>query len=190
MEINIKETADRVKGLRQTLEISPSEMAAALGMSLEEYNDCEAGNVDFSVTFLSKCASIFGVDLIELMTGDRPKLSYLSVVRSGKGLPFNRLESFSYDHLAPTFKDNMMDPFFCVAAYDPEKQKNDEIELTTHAGQEMDFVLKGKLKFIINNHTEILNVGDTVYYDSSNPHGMIAIDGEDCEFVAVLYNER
>ena len=50
----------------------------------------------------------------------------------------------------------------------------------------MDFILSGKLKFVINNHTEILNPGDCVYYDSTNPHGMIADGGEDCVFLAIL----
>ena len=142
-------------------------------MTLEEYNNHEAGNVDFSVTFLSKCASIFEVDLIELLTGEGPKLSYISVVRKGKGLPFKRFEGFSYYHLAPTFMDNMMDPFLVVLPYDEQKQGK-PVETTTHKGQEMDYILKGKMRFVINNHTETLNEGDTIYYDSSNPHGMVA----------------
>ena len=42
------------------------------------------------------------------------------------------------------------------------------------------------MKFIINGHEEILGPGDSIYLDSTNPHGMIAIDGEDCRFIAIL----
>ncbi len=38
----------------------------------------------------------------------------------------------------------------------------------------------------VGDHTEILNEGDSMYYDSGTPHGMIAVDGEDCEFLAVV----
>ena len=42
------------------------------------------------------------------------------------------------------------------------------------------------MKIQIGGHTEILHAGDTIYYDSSTPHGMIAVDGEDCAFYAIV----
>ena len=47
-------------------------------------------------------------------------------------------------------------------------------------------MLSGSLKVQIGDHTEILNEGDSIYYNSSTPHGMIAVDGRDCLFVAVV----
>ena len=42
------------------------------------------------------------------------------------------------------------------------------------------------MKIQIGSHTEILHAGDTIYYDSSVPHGMVAVNGEDCEFYAFV----
>ena len=42
------------------------------------------------------------------------------------------------------------------------------------------------MKVQIGNHTEILEEGDSIYYNSSTPHGMIAVDGHDCVFCAVV----
>ena len=42
------------------------------------------------------------------------------------------------------------------------------------------------MKIQIGEHSEILYPGDTIYYDSSTPHGMIAVDGEDCTFYAIV----
>ena len=44
------------------------------------------------------------------------------------------------------------------------------------------------MKIQIGNHIEILSEGDSIYYDSSTPHGMIAIDGQDCAFYAIVLN--
>ena len=42
------------------------------------------------------------------------------------------------------------------------------------------------MKIQIGSRSEILYPGDTIYYDSSTPHGMIAVDGQDCTFYAIV----
>lgn len=189
MEIDINDVKKRVKGIRELMEISVSEMAAKLKMDEDEYTLRESGEKDFSVTFLSKCANIFNIDIIELLTGESPKLSLFTVVRNGHGLPLERRSGFKYQHLAPVFKDNKIEPFLVVAPYKAEEQDK-PIELSSHKGQEMDYILRGKLKVAISDKTEVLSAGDTIYYNSETPHGMIATDGEDCEFMAILYSEK
>ncbi|MBQ4550064.1 MAG: AMP-binding protein, partial [Oscillospiraceae bacterium] len=53
-------------------------------------------------------------------------------------------------------------------------------------GQECDIVIRGQMKIQIGSKTEILGPGDTIYYDSGTPHGMIAVGGEDCAFYAFV----
>ena len=50
----------------------------------------------------------------------------------------------------------------------------------------MDYIISGTLKFQIGSHIEMVSEGDCIYYDSMNPHGMIAVDGKDCKFLAIL----
>lgn len=195
MDYNIDEILGRVKGMRQLEGYTPDDVANRLGIPVEEYQKYESGEEDFSVTFLSNLANVYGIDLMELMTGERPKLSYYSLVRDGKGLEHKRLSGFTYHHLAPVFKNKEMEPFLVTTRYAPGNETAD-MEFTTHDGHEMDYVLTGKLRFkIIHQESEneyienefILNPGDTMFYDSSNPHAMIAIGGEDCTFLAVLH---
>jgi mannose-6-phosphate isomerase-like protein (cupin superfamily) len=54
----------------------------------------------------------------------------------------------------------------------------------------MNFIIKGSLKIWIEDHMEILNEGDTIYYDSNYGHGMIATGGEDCVFLAVVMEHK
>jgi len=189
VENKIKEIADRIRGLRELLEISVEEMAEITGVSISEYNALESGNMDFSFTFVYKCAQKFGVDIVEILKGTSPTLSFYSIVRKGEGLPITRREGFAYQHLAPFFKGKSAEPFLVKATYS-EKEQNEDIKLSYHEGQEIDIILKGSLKIRLEEHIEVLNEGDAVYYDSGHGHGMIATNGEDCEFLAIVLKKK
>lgn len=185
MNYNIKEVAERLKGLRISCDLSLEEFCAKTGIAVEDYEKIEKGEKDFSVTFIYKCSELFGVDLVEILTGTAPKLSTYSIVRKGKGLPIERRERFAYQHLAYLFKNKDIEPLLVKAPYD-EAELDKPIRLSVHEGQEWDYIIKGSLKFVIGDHTEILYEGDSLYYNSNQPHGMIAVGGEECEFLAVL----
>ena len=185
MDNQVMQIAERLRGLRDISDISVAEMAKACDVSEEEYEACEAGKVDFSFTFLYKCAAVFGVELTELLTGETPRLTGYSVTRAGEGLPIKRRAAFKYENLGYLFKDKIAEPYFVTAPFKPEEQ-DAPVHQTTHEYQEFDYIIKGKMKFVYGEHIEILCPGDAVYYDSRRGHGMIATGGEDCEFLAVV----
>lgn len=188
MDYPIKEIADRLRGMRIMQDVSPEEMARVTDVPVDEYLRCESGESDFSFTFLFKCAQYFGVDIAELVLGERPHLSFYSVVKKGEGLRIERREGFLYQHLAAFFKNRTAEPFVVTAPY-REAEQTAPIHLSTHAGQEFDYVLRGSLKVQLGSHIETLSAGDSVYYDSGHPHGMIAVGGEPCEFLAVVLRD-
>lgn len=188
MDTKILEIAQRIKEMRLILEITEEEMAEVTGVSTEEYAEYEKGLWDFSFTFLYECARRFGVDIVELLTGENPKLSFYTVVRSGKGLPMKRRQGFTYQHLAYRIKDKLAEPFLVTAPYNEDEQSR-PIHLSTHEGQEFNFVMKGKLKIEVGGHTEILEEGDTIFYDSGQGHGMVATGGEECVFLAIVIGD-
>ncbi|HIZ83510.1 MAG TPA: XRE family transcriptional regulator [Firmicutes bacterium] len=185
MQPKIAEIAERIRALREIMEISPEEMARATGVSTEEYLELEKGEQDFSFTFLFNCAERFGVDMIEIITGENPHLSGYCLVRKGTGLPIKRRQGFKYEHLAATFRDKISEPFLVTAPY-LEAEQDKPIALSVHEGQEFDYILSGSLKFVHDNRIEILHAGDSVYYDSGIGHGMIATGGQDCVFISVV----
>jgi transcriptional regulator with XRE-family HTH domain len=189
METKIVEIAERIKGLRELEGVAAEDIAAATGVSVEGYLAAEEGKVDMSFTFLYKCAEKLGVDIVELLTGEAPHLSFYSIVRAGQGLDIKRRKGFVYEHLAARFKNKLAEPFLVTAPYIPEEQDK-EITLSTHEGQELDIVLKGSLKVQFESYTEVLNQGDSVYYDSGRGHGMIATGGSDCQFLAVVLKNK
>jgi quercetin dioxygenase-like cupin family protein len=160
-------------------------MAAASGLTVAEYSAIEAGESDLTFTFLYRCAEKLGVDIVALITGEGPHLTGYSVVRAGGGLAIKRRKGFEYRHLAPTFKGKQAEPFLVTAPFSAAEQ-DAPIALSSHAGQEFDFVISGRLRFAYEEHREEVGPGDALYYDSGRGHGMIAIGGEPCTFLAVV----
>ncbi len=185
MEKYIHEVADRIRETRLICDISEEEMAVCTGVSLETYRELESGEVDMSFTFIYKCAARFGIDTTDLLKGESPTLQEYSVTRAGGGLPIARRKGFRYNNLAPLFKNKNAEPFFVRAKFNPEEE-NAPIKLAHHEGQEYDYILTGSLKVSIDGHIEVLGPGDSIYYDSSKPHGMVACGGEDCTFLAMI----
>ena len=127
-------------------------------------------------------SSIYYVDITE---GIAARLTNYIVTRKGNGVTTAAEPSIMIQDLASRFKARIAEPYYCTYNYE-ESLQDKPIELTSHYGQEFDIILKGQLKIQIGDHTEILSEGDSVYYDSTRPHGMIAVGGKDCEFCAVI----
>jgi transcriptional regulator with XRE-family HTH domain len=186
----IFEIAERIRGLREDLGISVEEIASLLEITQEEYREYEEGKHDFTFTFLYKVAKRLGVDLIELITGTSPTLSVYTHVRKGRGLKIerSRRKGFNYQNLAYLFKNRNAEPFLVEAVYDEEAEKN-EIMLRSHDGQEFDYILSGSLRMKIGDNEFIMEEGDSVYYDATHKHGMVAANGKSCLFLAVVIRD-
>ncbi|MBP7402374.1 MAG: cupin domain-containing protein [Clostridia bacterium] len=185
MDEKIRAIAERLRGMREISGLSEAEMAAATGVTEEDYRIMESGGRDFSFTFLFKASQRFGIDLTELVSGESPRLSGYELIRAGEGLPIVRREGFRYLNLAYMFKSRLAEPFMVTAPYE-NGNETCMIAMSTHEGQEMDHVLSGQLRISINGHEETMRAGDTVYYDSSKPHGMVAVGGDSCSFLAIV----
>jgi len=185
MEYKIKEIAGRIRELRLITGLSVEEMAKRTGISAQEYEQCEAGTQNLSIAFLYRCVLIFGVDFSDLLEGRSPKLRSYALTRRGEGQRIEEAHHMIGYNLAADFRNRIALPLYMELAYRSGAEYED-IELVTHEGQECDIVLRGHMKIQIGPNTEILHPGDCIYYDSSTPHGMIAVDGEDCAFYAIV----
>ncbi|MBQ5662453.1 MAG: AMP-binding protein [Clostridia bacterium] len=160
-------------------------MAQKTEVSVEEYCRYEAGELDFPFTFIHKCSLAFGIGITDLLEGQSAHLSSYTVTRKGRGQETAKEDGIRIQNLAPLFRKKIAEPYWVRYEYSKELQDK-PIHLTKHSGQEFDFVMQGRLKIQIGDNVEYLEAGDSIYYNSSTPHGMIAVDGEDCLFVAVV----
>ncbi len=183
--VKLLEVAARIREMREITGLSAEEMAEKTEVSVEEYLRYERGENDFPFSFIHKCSLAFGIGMSDLLEGSSAKLSSYTVTRKGQGQETAKEDGITIQNLAPKFRKKIAEPYWVRYEYDASQQ-NKPIHLATHSGQEFDLVIQGKLKVQIGSHTEILEEGDSIYYNSSTPHGMIAVDGEDCVFCAVV----
>ena len=138
----IQQIAERLRGLRDVLEISVEEMAEVCRLTPEEYLRLESGTEDISIDMLHTIARKYGVEPITLMFGDEPKMSTYFVTRSGRGASVERTKAYKYQSLAAGFLSRRADPFMVTVHPKPE---GTPIFLNRHTGQEYNYVVSGRM---------------------------------------------
>jgi len=184
MKEDVKEIAARVRVLREIEEISIDSLARELGFDPAEYKSWESGEKDFSVGALVEIADRFNVDLSELISGKTSKLKTFCVTRKGEAPEVSRRPMYGYWNLAYNFHKKKAEPFIVEASVETE---NKPINLNTHPGQELNYVLEGQLLISISGHEITLETGDCIYYNSTEPHGMKALGGKAARFLAIVF---
>ena len=179
--LELKEIGLRVASLRETCGISSAEMAEKLEISEENYISFEHGEYDFAISTLNNIALILGVDILDIISGESPRLSTCTVVKKGKGFVVNRNPGYEFAHLAYTFKDKKAEPFHVTIEPNGNPPVMDE-----HEGQEFDYVLSGTLMLYIGDICYELNEGDSAYFDSTIPHAHKNIGESSAEFIALV----
>ncbi|MFA7637647.1 MAG: AMP-binding protein, partial [Monoglobales bacterium] len=187
LDYKIREMAERIKELREIEGFSPEVMAEKTGVSIQEYLECETGLRDLNFAFIYRCALALGVNVTDIIEGHSPTLKSFTVTRAGTAQKIAQAHGMTYYNMAYAFQNRIAEPLYVRSVYDPEKE-NKDIELTTHAGQECDVIIEGHLMVQIGGHREVLGPGDSIYFDSSTPHGMVAVNGKDCVFYATVLN--
>ena len=181
----LERIALRIREMRQILGYTTAEMAALTDITEEIYISYESGKVDLPFTFMHKFAKACNIELTDILEGHSAKLSGYTVTRRGEGLTTASEDGITIQDMAPLFRQKLATPYWVTYEYSEELQKL-PISTVTHAGQEFDLVVKGSMRIRIGDREEVLHEGDSVFFKSSTPHGMIAVDGKDCVFLAMI----
>lgn len=183
MSEQIKAIAIRIRELREISGLSAGTLAKEMGVSAETYIGYESGEIDIPVGFLYELANKYKVELTVILTGSEPRLRSYSVVRKGDGVVVDRKKQYHYLSLAYNFVGKKAEPF--MVTIDP-KGENDDVSLSSHPGQEFNYMVEGRLQIFIDGHEAILETGDSLYFDSSKLHGMKALDDKPAKLLAII----
>ena len=181
MDEQLRQIGERLRGLRDVLDIPAEEMAETIGTSVEMYEKIERGEVDITISSLMKIAKKYGISTEELIFAETPHMKSYFVVRKGQGVSIERTKAYKYQSLVSGFVNHNADVF--IVTVEPKTEAH-VVYKNTHAGQEFNMVLEGKMELYIGGKTIILNEGDSIYFDSSKPHGMLAIGDKAVKFLA------
>ena len=178
----VKQIAQRIKELRDIIGLEADEVAEKLGISIAQYQSYEDGLDDIPISIIYGISNILGVDSTVILTGSDARMAEYTVVRAGQGHEIERYPGYAFASLAINFKGRVMDPMIVTLGADKEPS-----ELVSHRGQEFNYITKGRVIVTLGKREFVLNVGDSIYFDPTIPHGQRA-DGVDSEFLTVIHD--
>lgn len=137
------------------------------------------------VSTLIRLARVLEVGISDLF-GETETSNPIGLVRKSERRQMARPGSefgYYYEALAYSFAGRHMDPYILTVPAALEKS-----QLVRHEGEEMVFVLKGSLKFFLDETEIILRQGDCLYFDSSISHHAISMGRKEAKILVVLYS--
>ena len=177
----------RLSDLRQIQGYELEDFARRMDIAVSDLEAVEKGERDFSFSFLYNAAGLLGVDVVDLMSGDSPRLSTCCLVRRGGGYDVNRQAAYSYKHLAFTFRGKLAEPFMVTTEPAPDGKPP---QPHAHDGQEFEYLVSGGVRFILGDAVYTLDPGDSVYFDAGIPHATEALDEKSATFLAVVMGTK
>lgn len=184
MDEQLKQIGERLRGMRDVLDIEAQDVANLCNISLEQYLLMESGEGELSVSNLQKISKEYGIELNVLLFGEEPHMSSYFLTRKGQGLSVERRKAYHYESLASGFRGRKADPFIVTVIPKPEDAPR---ESNSHPGQEFNMILEGTMELTIGPKTLILEEGDSIYFDATQPHGMRALKGQNVRFFAIIF---
>jgi transcriptional regulator with XRE-family HTH domain len=177
---------DRVKNARAMRGLTLEDVSSRTGISVRTLQRVESDQAIPPLGELMKLGKALEMKMGFFISPGVEKP--MTVVRSGQrraiarhGAKKSERYGYFYESLAAEKADRMMEPFMVTL------QPTDVEELSTHEGQEFIFVLEGQMKAWVGDQVELLDAGDALYYDSTQPHCVRCVGGTETRILAVLY---
>ena len=180
-----------VKELRHKNQITRNDLAAKTGIPKSVIAEIESGDVVPPVATLLKLAKVFNVGMASFFEEETSGMK-ISVTRSGERIRIKRRPhhhegelDYIYESLETHKSDKHMEPLFV------EFQPLDtgDMVFTNHEGEEFLFVLEGRLEFRTDDRVEILEPGDTIYFESDINHSFRSLDEKPAKAIAVVWSK-
>jgi transcriptional regulator with XRE-family HTH domain len=184
---NVK-IGERIRSLRIAKRLSIADVSQQSGISESTLSGIEGHMTSPPLGNLVSLAKVFDISVGDFFgdSGDSP----FCIVRRGDRKAVSRFNSadgkscgYSYESLGQQKKNRHMEPFLVTLS----PTESSEVEPNQHIGEEFLFVLNGKVDIRLLDHTEVLNPGDSIYYDSTMPHVVSCHGQEAATILAVIY---
>jgi len=175
----------RIRQLRVERGMTQEVLAAAAGLTKGYLSKIENSSSSPPVSTLISIAKALGVGIDQIFSEQATETDFTVVRRGERQEIAHRGSSFGYSYqpLALHFPNRHMDPYVMTVPAGAGRTKG-----FAHKGEEMLYVLKGRQRFFIGEHSVDLDEGDCIYFNSSVPHSGESIDGGEIVYLVVFYS--
>lgn len=188
MPENKVKIGEKMQTLRMAKGITIAELARQSGIPESTLTKVEEENVSPPLGNIVNMAKFFDVPVGEFFgeSGDSP----FCIVRSEDRQEISRFSAdysmscgYTYQGLGQQKRNRQMEPFLVTL----NPIKGEEPESNQHIGEEFIFVLEGQVRVSLEDHQDVLNRGDSIYYDSNLPHIISCHGDQPATILAVIY---
>ncbi|TFH43195.1 MAG: cupin domain-containing protein [Chrysiogenales bacterium] len=187
IDVSIR-VGEKIRAFRDSLGLSLGDLAEKTGFSTAYLSQVENHLISPPLGALMKIARCLDIETGKLF--DQKGTAPFTIVKSDERVPTSRVASkegvrygYSYESLAPDKINRKMEPF--LVTLEPASKKGTPYN---HEGEEFLFVLEGRVEIQLGEYTDILEPGDSVYYDSTLHHRVSCVGGEPARIIAVIHS--
>ena len=181
----------KIRGIRESKNLSVEEIAESSGLSVEQINSIENDQNLPSLGPLIKTARALGVRLGTFMDDndslgpvvcraeDRERDSSISFSNGAT----DARKHMEYHPLAQQKAGRHMEPF----VIDINPTETLDYKLSAHEGEEFIYVMQGEVEIEYGKEKYTLKEGDSIFYDSIVKHHVHGAPGKSAKILAVVY---
>lgn len=174
----------RLKRLRELKGMTLEQLAERTGLTKSYLSKVERGISVPSIATALRVADAFAVGVGDLFGVSAPNKDFV-VVRKDERKPFSRTGGsvgYRYEAIAPGQAHGLFEAFVSHPPFEvPPAYKKKQ-----HPGQELYFVLKGKIELAFPHSSVKLSAGDCVVFSGQLPHRALSIGHERAEALVIV----
>jgi len=181
-----KKIAEKIRNLRMEKNITLDILAERTGFTKGYLSKLENARKVPPIATLSRIARALGVEIVDFFDKTTNDTSYC-IVRKGERKPVIRngtLFGYYYESIAYGKRHKKMEPFIITLI--PHAKDH---TIFDHNGEELMFVLEGKMKVFLGDERHSLEEGDCIYFDSNIPHRGECIGDTEARVLVVIISE-
>ena len=170
----------KIRAFRLGRSMTLEKLATRTKLSKSLLSKIENGKISSPISTLLNIAQALDTKITYFFDEGKDHEPIIMVKKNERQIHSKGLRAFGYiyEALAYKRKEKMMEPFILTV------DKNRSTVVFTHPGEELNFILEGKVLFKYGDKEFILEKGDCIYFDSSVPHsGKSATDKQAKTFV-------
>jgi len=186
---------EKIRGLRKQKRLTLQELSGLTSLSKPLLSQIENEQVIPPLATLLKIAKGLKVDIHFFFEDAGNRQNYVLTrredIREDEKVPRQvsneDARPYTYHSLAHGLRHKHMEPF--LVEFD--NRKWDDTLFFRHEGdEEFIYITEGELDFHYGNEVLRMRTGDSIYYDSSQPHGWVAVGEGNARAVAVMYTKE
>ncbi|RNC72180.1 MAG: cupin domain-containing protein [Desulfuromonadales bacterium] len=180
----------KIRKLRQERRLTLQELSELSGLSKPLLSQIENDQVTPPIATLLKISKGLKVAIHYFFEEEEDQQKFVLTRASQQKATRRRTgndapHGYVYRSLAPGIRHKPMEPFLVEF----EHREWDDSLFYRHDGFEFIYLLEGQLEFHYGSEVMSLHPGDSIYYDSTEPHGYVSVGEAKAVAVAVLYSK-